>query len=171
MSKVDPVQRIGLRSSGVLSERELSECPGVPSPQRLKAGPVVVIECNEEIPCNPCEALCEKGAIRIGQPITNRPILDDRKCGGCGLCLAPCPGLAIFLVDASSPDAELVSFPYEFLPLPERGQTVDGLDRNGEVVVRGEVLRIQNPERNDHTPIVTLRVPPGYAMRVRSLRF
>ncbi|UCF98657.1 MAG: 4Fe-4S ferredoxin [Spirochaetaceae bacterium] len=170
MSNADPKRRIGLRSIGVLSERELSECPGVPSPQRLKAGPVVVIECNEEIPCNPCETLCEKGAIRIGQPITNTPVLEEEKCGGCGLCLAPCPGLAIFLVDASNPDRELVSFPFEFLPLPERGQIVDGLDRSGQVVTEAEVLRIQNPVHNNHTPIITLRVPPGYGMKVRSIR-
>jgi Fe-S-cluster-containing hydrogenase component 2 len=170
MSDPERQPPIGLRSTGVMSERELCDCPGVPSPQRLKRGPVVVIECNEEIPCNPCEVLCEKGAIRVGRPITNRPVLDDEKCQGCGLCLAPCPGQAIFLVDASKADGDRVSFPYEFLPLPEKGQIVDGLDRAGRTVTEGQVLRVENTERHDRTPVITLRVPTGYGMKVRSLR-
>ena len=160
----------GLRRTGVLSERELSACPGVPSPQRLKKGPVVVIECNEEIPCNPCETHCDKGAITIGTPITNLPVFDADKCSGCGLCLAPCPGQAIFWIDTTVAEGELISFPYEFLPLPVKGEKVQALDRCGRSLAEGIVVRVDTTKRNDRTPIVTLRVSEGLAMKVRSLR-
>jgi Fe-S-cluster-containing hydrogenase component 2 len=142
----------------------------MPSAKRLAKGPVVVIECTEEIPCNPCEAMCEKGAITVGKPITNLPVFDGKKCGGCGLCLAPCPGQAIFLVDITQKEDELVSFPFEFLPLPSIGDRVIGLDREGRSVTEAVVERVSKVKRNDRTPIVTLRVPDGLAMMVRSMK-
>ena len=36
---------------------------GYPSKERLAKGPIVVIECPEEIPCNPCETICPKNVI------------------------------------------------------------------------------------------------------------
>ena len=85
-----------LRSNGVLSKEELSELPGYPSLDVIAKGPVAVIECAELIPCNPCEAACPSGAIKIGDSINNLPVLDEDKCTGCGICISSCPGLAIY---------------------------------------------------------------------------
>lgn len=82
----------GVRFTGIPSAEELRGASGIPSQERMKKGPVAVIECVQEIPCNPCENACPFGAIKIGDPITNLPVLDGEKCTGCGTCVAMCPG-------------------------------------------------------------------------------
>jgi Fe-S-cluster-containing hydrogenase component 2 len=162
---------MGLEQTGVLSTRELATLPGMPSPARMERGPVVVIECAQEIPCNPCESLCKQGAIEVGEPITNLPVLDEDKCTGCGLCVAGCPGQAIFVVDMTYSDGEAtVLMPYEFLPLPEKAAAVDGLDRQGRAICEGQVLKVLNPKGHDRTPVVKVAVPKGCAMDVRNIR-
>ena len=53
--------------------------PGYPGDERIEKGPVVVIECDEDIPCNPCEDICPREAITVGEPITNLPRIDPVK--------------------------------------------------------------------------------------------
>ena len=160
----------GLRRTGVLSCEELADCPGVPTDDRLRKGPVAVIECQEEIPCNPCECNCPREAIHVGDTVTSRPYLDVNECVGCALCASRCPGLAIFVVDLSQEDGDRVSVPYEFLPLPEIGDTVRGVDRSGSDVCAAEVLGVNSDARNDRTAVITLRVPKGLGMTVRFFR-
>jgi Fe-S-cluster-containing hydrogenase component 2 len=161
---------MGLENSGVLSAAELVKLPGMPSAERMQRGPVVVIECGQEIPCNPCEGLCRQGAITVGEPITNLPVLHEDKCTGCGLCIAGCPGQAIFVVDQTHSESEAtVAMPYEFLPLPDKGQVVDGLDREGQAICSGRVVKVVNPKGFDRTPVVTVVVPKGCAMSVRNI--
>src|SRR5512137_1199840 len=106
----------GLKKKGVLSNEELSKLPGMPSEEKMKKGPVVIIECAEEIPCNPCELACRQGAIEIGENINNLPVLKEELCTGCGVCIATCPGLAIFTVDLTfSAKEALINIPHEFL--------------------------------------------------------
>ena len=143
---------------------------GWPDDGRFAKGPVAIVECVQQIPCNPCENACPFGAIRVGSPITNCPTLDAGKCTGCGMCVAACSGLAIFVVDKSYSESEAkVSFPFEFAPLPEVGGRVRALDRAGEFVCEATVARIANPAKNDHTPVVTLAVPREFADTVRSM--
>jgi Fe-S-cluster-containing hydrogenase component 2 len=133
-------------------------------------GPVVVIECIQEIPCNPCEEACPKEAITVGSPITNLPQLDEEKCIGCGLCLSSCPGLAIFLVDlAYSDELATVAFPYEYLPLPEVRQRVTTVDRAGKPVCEGEVVKVTDAGAADRTPIITVAISSKYAGEVRGI--
>ena len=87
------------REDGALELREVKGCPGWPGEECLERKKVAVLECVEDIPCNPCEVSCPTGAIVVGAPITNLPRIDGEKCTGCGLCVAVCPGLAIFLVE------------------------------------------------------------------------
>lgn len=162
---------MALEDDGVLSREELERLPGVPSEKRRAAGPVVVIECAEEIPCNPCEPVCVRGAIAVGEPITRLPVLHEDRCDGCLACIAPCPGLAIFVVDETYSDREAaVTLPYEFLPLPEKGERVEGLNRRGEVVGQGTVLQVRNPKAFDRTALVTVVIPKELSMEVRHIR-
>ncbi len=157
----------GLRLTGVLSDQELVSCPGIPGDDRLRRGPVAVIECSEEIPCNPCESNCPRGAIQIGDAIISRPCLDVATCSGCALCVSQCPGLAIFVVDLTGQAGDKVSLPYEFLPLPTPGEIVDGMDREGKIVCEAEVLQVDTSARNDRSAVVTLIVPKEFGMEVR----
>ncbi len=158
--------------TGVLAKGDLAESPGVPSEERMKKGPVVYIECMEEIPCNPCEFICPHGAISVGKQIIDLPVLDEEKCNGCGLCIAICPGLAIFLVDKSYSEQEaLVAFPYELLPLPEVGMTVYGVDREGKAGCKASVVKVLNPKKFDRTPVIYLAVPKEFALDVRNFKF
>ena len=157
--------------AGAASLDDLEASPGYPSQERLDRGAVAVIECIQEIPCNPCESACRFGAIVVGNPITNLPRLIEEKCRGCGECISACPGLAIFLVNRTySSEEATVSVPYEYLPLPEMGSVVDALNRCGEKVCKGRVVRVANPERNDKTVVVTLAVPKKWSDHVRSFR-
>jgi Fe-S-cluster-containing hydrogenase component 2 len=150
---------------------EIQRCPGYPSRERLDKGKVAVIECIQDIPCNPCELVCPKGAIVIGKPITNLPVFKGDLCDGCGKCIAICPGLAIFIVDNTySGEVSSISIPYEMLPIPEKGQIIDAIDRNGKVVCEGTVIRVQNPKSFDRTAVITFTVPKQYSELVRNIR-
>jgi Fe-S-cluster-containing hydrogenase component 2 len=161
----------GFAETGVASRDELLNSPGYPSEARLAKGAVAVIECMQEIPCDPCESACPSGAITVGEPITNVPVLDGEKCIGCGLCIAACPGQAIFLVNLRfAADEALVAFPYEFLPLPEVGSSVEAVNRRGEVVSVGRVVRVIDTAKQDRTPTVHIAVPQAFAHEVRSIK-
>ena len=133
---------------------------------RRRRGPVAVIECTEHIPCNPCEASCRAAAITVGDDITNLPQLDEEKCIGCQTCVPICPGQAIFMVDESLPDDRAaVTLPYEFLPLPEKGEVVTALDRSGSVLGEAPVTAVRKTERMDQTAVVTIEVPRTWSMQ------
>ncbi|MFC2023611.1 FAD-dependent oxidoreductase [Chloroflexota bacterium] len=156
--------------TGVLSPSDLSRLPGVPSEERMRRGPVVVIECPETIPCDPCETSCAQGAVRLGGSLVSLPELDGERCNGCGLCVADCPGQAVFVVDLSyGPDEATVSFPYEFLPRPKIGAQVQGTDRKGEPVVAARVIDVKAPPKYNHTAVVTVAVPSHFAPLVRGI--
>lgn len=161
----------GLSRSGYLSEEELKDSPGVPSEARRHKGPVAVIECTQDIPCNPCEASCKAGAISVGEDITNLPHLDEEKCVGCQTCVFMCPGQAIFMVDESLENGKArVTIPYEFLPLPGKGKTVIALDRSGKELGEALVTGVRKTEKMDETSLVTMEVPREWSMRTRGLK-
>ncbi len=160
----------GVRYTGIPSEEELRASPGVPSPERLEQGPVAFIECVQEIPCNPCEEACPFGAITVGEPITNLPVLHGDKCTGCGVCIAQCPGLAIFKVHLRYTETtSLVEFPYEYCPLPRKGDRVPCGDRKGDYVADGLVVSVKNARGNDGTAVVAVEVPRACCLEVRTI--
>lgn len=149
------------RKTGVLTQDQL---------QKLyhQKGKIAIVECVEDIPCDPCMTACPSHAITKDSVIAI-PKLDEEKCGGCGACIAECPGLAIFVVDFDYSDEEaLVMLPYEFTPLPERGEKVDLLDREGNTCGKGEILRVK-PYKNK-TAVLSVISPREVAMNVRHVR-
>lgn len=144
-----------LKVDGAASLGELHETAEYILPDEHFDKPVAVIECIEGIPCNPCETACPVGAIIVGDDITALPIIDVTLCTGCGLCVAACPGLAIYLKQQRYADGlSYIAFPFEYLPLPEKGQTVTMVNRRGEPVCSGTVVRVIKTKRFDRTAIV-----------------
>jgi len=160
-----------IKYSGYPSWKELEFSPGLVRNVRFDKGPVAVIECVQEIPCNPCEKACPQGAITVGRPITNLPVLDEEKCIGCAGCLASCPGLAIFWVHKDFTDTtSLVEFPYEYLPLPAEGASVPLAGRDGQYIAHGRVLKIIQNKNNDGTTLILAEVPKDFFMDIRTIR-
>lgn len=161
----------GIAVTGIPSWEELNQSPGLPDAKRFEIGPVAFIECVQRIPCNPCEKACPMQAIVVGEPITNLPRLDGQKCNGCGRCLSACPGLAIFRVHKNFSDSTAsIEFPFEFFPLPEKGEIVLCVDRQGNYITSGKVLNIRNPLNNDGTALITVEIPKEYFLQVRSMK-
>ena len=161
---------MSLINTGYLEYEELSSLQELPDEDRFSKGPVAVIECVQEIPCNPCEAACHFQAISIGEPITNLPHLDGSKCTGCGVCVSKCPGLAIVIVNkVYSETTATISFPYEYYPTPAVDEIHNGVNRKGEVICKGKIIKVVNPTAYDHTTVVTIEIPKEFADEVRSI--
>ena len=143
---------------------------GYPSDARMEKGMVAVIECEQEIPCNPCELLCPQKAIKVGTPITNLPALDEDVCVGCGACIAGCPGQAIFMVDKTyGEDRALAVIPYEYLPMPEAGDVVKVKNRDGETMGTGVINKVVNNGGTDKTAVLYIETDRSIGEEVRSI--
>ena len=158
-----------LINDGIPTMEDLAKV--TPPAERMEKGPVTVIECFQEIPCNPCVKACNRGAINMPGSINSVPQVDYDKCNGCGLCVAMCPGLAIFIVDKSySPDFALVRVPFEYVPVPEKGQQVICQNRSGDELGWFEVERVTSGGKKNKTFGITLKVPQELAMEVRNIK-
>lgn len=157
-----------LEKTGIPTEEQIREI--TPPKERMAKGPVAVIECFQKIPCNPCYTSCPSKAIKELVDINDRPVVDYDRCNGCGVCISNCPGLAIFVVDESySEDKALVKLPYEFLPLPNKGDIVKALDRSGHELGKAEVIRVVNTKTQDRTPVIWIAVDKELSMKVRNI--
>jgi Fe-S-cluster-containing hydrogenase component 2 len=155
----------------VLREKELSTQGLLPSRRRLEAGPVVIVECIQHIPCNPCAYACPRKAITVEPNLTDVPRVDFDKCNGCTACVARCPGLAIFVVDRTySKTKATVTLPYELLPRPVEGSAVTLLDRAGRPVGQGRVVKVRDTKVQDRCAVVTVATPKRLWNTVRSIR-
>jgi len=141
-----------------------------PTEERMAKAPVAIIECFQRIPCNPCFAACKRKAIKEFNDINDLPIIDHDACNGCGMCIAKCPGLAIMVVDAGySAHEALIKIPYEFVPLPNKNQITNGLDREGKYVCDVIVRDVWDSKTLDKTPIISFSVPIKYMKNVRNI--
>ncbi|AMQ18261.1 4Fe-4S dicluster domain-containing protein [Thermococcus peptonophilus] len=154
---------------GYITPEELFEIIPKPSEERLRARPVAIPECPQEIPCAPCREVCPTGAISMLTP-NDIPIVDYEKCVGCSLCVQICPGLAFFMVHYVG-DKARITMPHELLPVPKRGDEVVLLNRVGEPVGKGKVTLIIPREKSmGDTAVVTVEVPIELAWEVRAIR-
>ena len=136
----------------------------LPTDDQLKKG-VAIIECIQEIPCDPCVAICPVNAILM-KNINDLPKIDYEKCTGCKKCVGICPGLAIFVVKIKNEKA-LITLPYEFLPLPEVGDKVFAIDREGNSKGPAKVIKIN---KKNKTAVITIEVDKDLAMKIRNIR-
>ncbi len=158
-----------LLKQGFIADDEIERYPGVVK----KIGIHPVMECTQNIPCNPCQDACPKECIKIGENITALPAVDEEaNCIGCGLCVASCSGQAIFLLDDSSEDEYAsVTLPYEFLPLPEIGTKGRALSRAGKTLCSAVVTQVKSIKAYDKTTLLTMKVPRKYGMSARFFAF
>jgi len=158
-----------LINDGIPTREDLQKID--PPLERLAAGPVAIVECFQEIPCNPCIKACKQGAITMGRDINDLPLVDFALCNGCGLCISRCPGLAIFVVDKTySEDFALVKITFEYVPVPKAGQYAAGLDRAGQELGWFEVTKVISGGKKNMTYTISLAVPQDLAMEVRNIR-
>ena len=155
-----------LLAKGYLEEDEISNFPGC---EAGGSGFHPVVECTQNIPCNPCQDVCPKRCITVGDRITNLPVVHPEvECINCGLCVSACPGPAIFLVNEDlEPGYGAVSLPYEFRPLPAKGEKGTALDRSGKPVCPAEIVDVKITAPYDRTPILTMKVPANMTGKAR----
>ena len=157
-----------LLAHGFVSEEEIAQFPAARCAPGRGVHPV--IECTQNIPCNPCQDACRFGCIRVGETITAIPAVNAGvACKGCGMCVASCSGQAIFLVNEDfEPGFASVAFPYEFLPPLKKGDAGMALDRSGTPVCDAEIVDVKQSPAMDKTAVVTMKVPVQF---VHSARF
>lgn len=159
-----------LLAKGYVTEEELQAFPAA---SEKRGGVHPVIECTQNIPCNPCQDACKFGCIMVGRQITSIPQIDhEKKCTGCGMCVASCSGQAIFLVDDDYDETHAaITMAYEFLPYPEKGQKGTALSRAGQPVCEAEVLSLRKSAATDGTALLTIAVPKEFSMQARAFAF
>ena len=159
-----------LLARGYVTEEELKAFPAA---SEKRGGVHPVIECTQNIPCNPCQDACKFGCIMVGRQITSIPQIDhEKKCTGCGMCVASCSGQAIFLVDDDYDETHAaITMAYEFLPYPEKGQKGTALSRAGQPVCEAEVLSLRRSAATDGTALLTIAVPKEFSMQARAFAF
>lgn len=158
-----------IQQTGIPTREDLQK--KMPPEERLARGPVAMIECFQEIPCDPCYHSCRRGAITELTDINQVPYVDFGKCNGCGLCINNCPGLAIFVLDQNyDEEYGVIKMPYEFLPRPEVDQEVQALNREGKKVCQGKIVEVRDGKAQDKTAVIGVAVPKEFLMEVRNIK-
>ncbi|MDD2371475.1 MAG: 4Fe-4S binding protein [Firmicutes bacterium] len=125
----------------------------------------IKVYCKQEIPCNPCAASCVRGAI-FKKTLTTPPIFDDEKCVGCLLCVANCPGQALFYINQEK--GELI-FPYEFVNRPDIGEIVNLVDEFGFILGLGEVVEYIEKKAFNKTTLIKVKGPVEFLEITRGI--
>ena len=149
---------------------ELGELDVFPPSEVLETKRVALIECVEEIPCNPCGVVCRVGAIEKEALCTPGKV-DWDKCSGCTMCVAVCPGLSIFLQQIKEGKG-YVTMPYELLPNPKVGMKAQLMDRSGKIVGEGVIVNPTYQAKGDAYPRWTVTVEmddPALSYEVRAI--
>jgi Fe-S-cluster-containing hydrogenase component 2 len=143
-----------LNKTGIPTKQHvLSVFPATHELSSLKA----IIECYEEIPCNPCESHCPFDAIIVGKNINTRPQLIVDRCVGCGICVAICPGVAIMLAKVNEQKASF-TIPYEFNPKPNVQDVWHAINREGHIIGDAVITRVVDTPKQNHTALISVVV-------------
>ena len=133
-----------------------------------------VINCFQEVPCNPCTSVCPVHAIHTeDDKITGLPYRDTTKeCTGCMNCVAICPGLAITLVDfRKDKDFPTVTLPCELeRETVEVGSKVPVTDKGGAILGHFAVQKIRVKKKYPKTLLVQVKVEKQYAKKAVGIR-
>jgi ferredoxin len=128
-----------------------------------------VMQCRQEIPCDPCASVCPQHLIQI-DPHDIRQLpefcpLDEKNCIACERCVAVCPGLAITLVDfRKNPQHPTVSIPIEFSETYlHQGDAVPVTDIDGRVLGEFPVVSMRMLRQFSRTLIVRVQIPAQFA--------
>ena len=150
--KLSAVQR------GFNTRDELEELDVLPPKELLNGKRRAIIECTEEIPCNPCAHVCRTDAIEK-KSLSSPGIVNWEKCGGCTQCVSVCPGLSIFM-QMIKDGKGYVTMPYEVLPEPKVGQRAKLMDREGKIVGEGTIVNPTYQAKGDAYPrwVVTVEM-------------
>jgi len=133
-----------------------------------------VIHCHQEIPCDPCAAVCPLGLIKIPKEDIRRVPnfdLEGGKCSGCRRCLAVCPGLAITLVDSRrNKEYPIVSVPFEMggSALFE-GRRYQAVDERGQLLGEVGLIRRFSLKEFSGTIIIEVQSPKEIANEITSI--
>jgi len=141
----------------------------------LTDGVLPVLHCTQQIPCDPCSALCPKELIEIGDnDIRNIPVFlgNAYQCIRCKKCVAGCPGLAITLVDSrKDPDYPIVSIPFEFnIEVLREKELVTLLDTTGDFLGKLPISRVYAIPKMDKTLIVEVKAPKAWAAKIAGIQ-
>lgn len=135
---------------------------GIPTSEQIRScfpeesallKPKAIVECYEEIPCNPCSTSCPAQAITVGENINNRPKVDFSLCTGCGICVYSCPGLAVSVAQIIGDQARF-KISYEMLPLPAAGEIWNAVNRAGEIIGQAIIEKVTLGKAQDKTALV-----------------
>jgi Fe-S-cluster-containing hydrogenase component 2 len=156
---------------GYYTRDELEEMGVLPPEDKVKEKRVAIIECTEEIPCNPCAVICRAGAIEK-EGLCTPGTVNWEKCTGCTMCVAVCPGLSIFIQHIKDGKG-YVTMPYELLPEPKVGNRAQLMDRSGKVVGEGRIVMPTYQAKGDAYPrwVVTVEMDdPDLSYDVRAIK-
>ncbi len=140
-----------------------------------KNGIIPVLHCLQEIPCNPCSALCSQGLIKIAaEDIRKIPafIGTAESCKGCLKCVIGCPGLAITLVDyRKDKENPIVTIPFEFGGMRFKpGDPIIVLDTEGKELKTLTVLTVRGNEKTDRTWLIQTKAPSQISEKIAGIQ-